>query len=810
MNFIDSGVTFKDILNAGLITGGPKIAKGKYKKDANNNITGNMPVVNAIDIDWNKAEIPGLNDHITSTGQLLALIGQLKQALGNTGTSTNQTVLERLTVLENAVEELQEGTGGAIPDDLVEQLNTITSNINNLSSQTNSLDSRIGSIASTQQTMSNKITSVENNITSLNTRFSGVENEVNKFKHVVIEKEQYDQLTSYESNTLYFIIGEPDYIINGGGNSGGGSGGGSSRINLDAISTNLTINNRSYRNGDIVLEPGGVYHVSGTLRGHIIIDTTGKTKDEMKGDENNPGIGNTEIILSNAIINSGDDSYAIYYKTPEENAGYQDLIVTIQKNTTSVIYCPTVKAIADNQFGAIHSDNNLVIRGTGYLSIANRGGHGIRGTEVEICGPHIYNDVSHDGIHGKRVNFNYGYLYTYYANDAIGSGSNGNINVYGGHFKTIELLNNTTTAGVLFDSKNPGLYNQSIEIEGIDAMNGMLPLTTTNYMTVYGARNPGQVIAYASKQAYASNSNPITVSGTNKNGVTKYWIDGTIGTYIAITGIITNPIEINYANATAETECTIVLNNAFILCNTNTPTIYYKSALGKIKIISSKDTTNVIMNSYRTDTFNRNMLSQDVAYEGDAIKSENNALFEIKNNSHIFISSVFADGVDSEVLKINDSKGYFIVTDCGQRGLKGNAIVIGPNADIGDSVVSYYYQDISDDIDKYATFDGVAIIKDNCVFTGESAGTTNDKTTGFADIYARNGKHKKGVFGTRNQELTGIIITGSIGAVVNIDMNNAVNMYYNRIITTNISLTDIPQSSKETDFAQNIYKETVS
>ena len=78
MNFIDSGVTFKDILNAGLITGGPKIAKGKYKKDANNNITGNMPVVNAIDIDWNKAEIPGLNDPITSTGQLLALIGQFK------------------------------------------------------------------------------------------------------------------------------------------------------------------------------------------------------------------------------------------------------------------------------------------------------------------------------------------------------------------------------------------------------------------------------------------------------------------------------------------------------------------------------------------------------------------------------------------------------------------------------------------------------------------------------------------------------------------------------------------------------------
>ena len=65
MNFTDNNVTFKDIFNAGLITGGPKIAKGKYKKDVNNNITGNMPVVNAIDIDWLKAEVPGISDPIT-------------------------------------------------------------------------------------------------------------------------------------------------------------------------------------------------------------------------------------------------------------------------------------------------------------------------------------------------------------------------------------------------------------------------------------------------------------------------------------------------------------------------------------------------------------------------------------------------------------------------------------------------------------------------------------------------------------------------------------------------------------------------
>lgn len=792
MNFIDSGVTFKDILNAGLVTGGPKIAKGKYKKDGNNNITGNMPVVNAIDIDWNKAEIPGIDDPITSTGQLLSLIGQLKQALGSSS-SGGDTIMSRLTALETAVEELENNQGGDVPEDLVNQLSNITSRLNN--------------IATSQQTTSNKVNNLESSVSSLNNRFSSIETEVNKFKHVIIEKEDYDRLTSYEPNTLYFIIGEPDF--NGGGSSGGG-GGESPRINLDSISTNLTINNRSYKTGNIVLEPGGVYHVSGTLRGHIIIDTTTKTKDEMKGTDSTPGIGNTEIVLSNVIINSGDDNYAIYYKTPEENAGYQDLIVTVQKNTSSVIYCPTIKPLADNQFGAIHSDNNLIVRGSGYLAVKNNGGHGIRGTEVEICGPHIYNDVSHDGIHGKRVNFNYGYLYTYFANDAIGSGSNGNINVYAGKFKTIELLEDDNTTGALFDSKKPGLYNTNIEIEGVDRMNGMYPISGTNYMTVYSATNPGQVVAYANKQAYAAGTNPSIVSGTNKNGVTKYYINGNVGTYLAITGVISNPIEIEYAGANADTECVIVLNNAFIITDTNTPTIYYKSSLGKLKILSSKDTTNIILNTNKTDSFNINVLTQSPGYEGDAIKSENNVAFEIKNNSHLYISSTFGDGIDAEVLKINDSKGYIIVTYCGQRGLKGNAIVIGPNADIGDSVISYYYENTDADADKYATFDGVAIIKDNCVYTGESAGSADSKTTGFADIYARNGKHKKGVFGTRNSELNGIILTGSVGAVVGIDMNNAVNLYYNRIVTPSVPLTNIPQSSKESDFAQNIYKEAVS
>lgn len=106
MNFIDSGVTFKDILNAGFFTGGPKIAKGKYKKDANNNITGNMPVINAIDIDWNKAEIPGIDDPLTSTGQLLALIGLLNEKVDNfEHQQIPSNIEEQIEALNNRIDE---------------------------------------------------------------------------------------------------------------------------------------------------------------------------------------------------------------------------------------------------------------------------------------------------------------------------------------------------------------------------------------------------------------------------------------------------------------------------------------------------------------------------------------------------------------------------------------------------------------------------------------------------------------------------------------------------------------------------------
>ena len=56
------------------------------------------------------------------------------------------------------------------------------------------------------------------------------------------------------------------------------------------------------------------------------------------------------------------------------------------------------------------------------------------------------------------------------------------------------------------------------------------------------------------------------------------------------------------------------------------------------------------------------------------------------------------------------------------------------------------------------------------------------KLTGFADVYGRNGKHSKGMFGTTNTELKGVAIIGSLGAAIRLDTGNADNLYVNTIL----------------------------
>ena len=83
--------------------------------------------------------------------------------------------------------------------------------------------------------------------------------------------------------------------------------------------------------------------------------------------------------------------------------------------------------------------------------------------------------------------------------------------------------------------------------------------------------------------------------------------------------------------------------------------------------------------------------------------------------------------------------------------------------------------------------DGIVVIKNNCkeVTVGVADTSSTEaiaKSTGFADIYGRNGKATKGSFGTTNNELKGVLICGSLAAVSNTDMGNADNLYYKQFL----------------------------
>ena len=223
------------------------------------------------------------------------------------------------------------------------------------------------------------------------------------------------------------------------------------------------------------------------------------------------------------------------------------------------------------------------------------------------------------------------------------------------------------------------------------------------------------------------------------------------------------------------------MNNAYIETIGNAPSIANLPDVGRVKITAIKDTINVIIN-------------KDIEGDGDhdAVKSENNVTIEVKGGSTLYVTSNIGDGVDGGETRFIDSKGACITTKCGERGVKGNAIVIGPEAEINASAIDGYITDLTDP--EYTTFDGIFIAKGNVLnhtvglvtypdgMTDKDEKEAYAKTVGFADVFARNGKASKGMFGTTDTELKGIAIIGSLGAVIKIDEGNAKHLHVNNLL----------------------------
>lgn len=558
--------------------------------------------------------------------------------------------------------------------------------------------------------------------------------------------------------------------------------------------------------GNIIsLTPGESYTLKGVWNGTIVIDATSFKPEEY-----------TYITLDGVTIIS-DEAYGILYDCPHSgNKGYKGLVLTLEKDTHNFVVCNKENTTEDDRtYASIDSWKELTVQGVGYLAVYNNIAHGLRGEDLSIAGPHIYADTEHDGIHGQNINLYDGVFYINKAKDGIGTTENGHINVFGGTYEFINIAENENE----FDSKQIGYYIDE-SVFGEYTHNNILPIseayedgTVTAYPTKddYEAGTNGEIINISlledglkSGWYYNADENEnVVASSTPAGNRTWVWDDPAETIFdapqayvinenynvIEVTGKINRPIvrpidaitivEPTFSkkgklNGGYDNKLDIYLNNAYIETIGNTPSIANLPDAGRVKITSIKDTINVIIN-------------KDTEGDGDhdAIKSENNVTIEVKGGSTLYVTSNIGDGVDGGETRFIDSKGAFIATKCGQRGVKGNAIVIGPDAVINSSVIESYVTDHNDE--EYSTFDGVFIAKGNVVnhTVCQGVATTEDpeaKQTGFADVYARNGKHTKGMFGTTDTELKGIAIIGSLGAAIKIDEGNAKHLHVSNLL----------------------------
>lgn len=752
-NYISEEVIFSNV-KAGINTGGQKITKAPYQYDNQGNIVNPQTLINVIDIDWNNAQVPGLDEPITNTVSFLLKIGEIN----NTIKLVNQTLLSLTDSVDDKVSQSAFEETVAQINGSIQQLGEDLANNEALNNRLNEISEAIESLATD---VSDRISPIEEDIETIKTQIQQILDGTlspGGINHIILTEAEYEALEEKDPNAIYFITDEDeDNPVDPGEEE-------------DLTSTKLYVNGVLHEEDNVILQPGYVYTLQGVCLGTITVDTT-----EVNDTEN---LLNTELRLNNVtLVNSGD--YGIKYLTPSENTGYKDLVITLEKNSKNYIICQQEAQPAEDQPGAVYSMNNLTIQGAGYLAVYNAGGHGIRGTELKLLAPHIYADASHDAMHAKKMWICGGTYYINKANDAFGTASGGFITYAFGYVSANNL------AGKVFNAKDGGTLKY---VENFDLHNDNNNYESSTAVSIIPSTANGTVKEYDDKTSAANGSGGTDVSNSGgMYAVTKQ--------FVRVTGYINQPINI----PSSLTDVTIYLNNAIIVTSevsgTNEPSIAYDASQSNVKIMCIKDTYNVIMNQCAEIVEGQ---------DADAVKSEHNIKVEIKNDSYLYISATAGDGLDGTDVEITDSKGTLMIHNCAERGIKGNTIMIGPSGSTSGSTITV----IDDPTDQnYTTFDGAVIVTENCKEYGEQMiSVSNNKIapyTGYADIFARKGKAlDKGTFKTVASTLNGIIVTGSIGATIEIDMNNSANIYYNRLVTLDtVTLTDVTTPSNETYIA---------
>ena len=374
--------------------------------------------------------------------------------------------------------------------------------------------------------------------------------------------------------------------------------------------------------GIVQLASKGRYVLSGTLNGRVVIGTAG---DTWLADESSP----TQVILDGCtIVTDSAENAALEYAPSSDK-----LLVTVANNTVNHLVCTHVAAQADSQKGALHAENDLIVQGGGYLSCINKGGHGIKASELRLSGnPHIYVEVVHDGIHGnKMICIDGGEYYINGANDAFGtraeSGtpgtttykSPGKIWIFGGEFYAYGIKQQ------VFDSKADGyifcteqVINASTSAPNAEATN-IVVHTDVDAANVYSGVTPVDPQTYFGA--------PVVTGATLADGV--YTANATS---VTIKGYFK---DVRFVFPVKSTEVT--LNAAYISVSDGNALDYTVDSKN-IKVTVTKDTANIIKAPV-------------------AINSANNISVEAKNFGILYIEG---DVTGSEV-SVRDSFGAILV-----------------------------------------------------------------------------------------------------------------------------------------------------
>lgn len=656
----------------------------------------------------NYAKIADVNENFAKKSDLSTTNTNLDNLV--ISVSSNKTHIDELTSKVNALEGL-EGESFVTETKLRDELTnyTTTSTVNTLSqrivgleasSRTNIAAAKSEAILTSNEYTDNKladikipdVTEVTPNyskvssvsldemmttgyyrvVDAINTPSSNMETgylEVSKFKDGTIKQEwhtdEYDALRICEETENSVRVS----------------------VEVNSEDTTLTGNDAdslySVADGVLKLQANHKYTLSGFFNGHVEVVSTEAPKSK------------TTIVLSGFNLVTDYESGIVYKPTFNKDAGEtaKSLQVILKENTYNFIACrqsSDASSVLSDGAG-IYSINNLTINGVGYLSIySNTGAHAIKANELVISGkPHIWMHALHDGIHGKDyIEIQEGYFYFDYVKDAVGTGNDGYLDVYGGTFNvkyakenvfdskstvyasSIQGLSTKIIVGTALD----GLVNdtakvrilETVEVEGISVVYTSKlqwfgepkiyvttePLEGSNYILLPGL----------AKEPDANNANvytldPHTIADSANNAVyyiTGYFNNKQIKIYSA--SVDSDTIKNNYSSTA------IVLDNAFIE-NTS-------SSSADCPIYYAYDKKGITVEAYQQPSY-------IVSTAADAIHSTGN--LTVKGDSVIYSQSTEGFGLFSSDLIFRGDGLRYVVNS--KYGIQGTNIHLGEDPD---------------------------------------------------------------------------------------------------------------------------------